>query len=102
MTPDERPQKKDAFLSFLTEGWVSVHLDARRVEPAPDVGHKVFGQKGDINVTDTRVTTFGLARRPAADFHTIVADLLCCAEHAVKIQIRKYRTDEAELHENDL
>lgn len=31
MTPDERPQKKDAFLSFLTEGWVSVHLDARRV-----------------------------------------------------------------------
>lgn len=28
--PDERPTKREAFLAFLQEGWVSVHLDARR------------------------------------------------------------------------
>ena len=30
MSPQERPSKRDAFLAFLGEGWVSVHLDARR------------------------------------------------------------------------
>lgn len=31
MNPDERPSKRDAFLAFYGEGWVSVHLDARRL-----------------------------------------------------------------------
>jgi stringent starvation protein B len=30
MNPDERPSKREAFLAFLREGWVSLHLDARR------------------------------------------------------------------------
>jgi stringent starvation protein B len=30
MKPEERPSKRDAFTAFLAEGWVSVHLDARR------------------------------------------------------------------------
>ncbi len=28
---DQRPTKREAFLAFLQEGWVSVHLDARRL-----------------------------------------------------------------------
>jgi stringent starvation protein B len=30
MNPDERPSKREAFLAFLRDGWVSLHLDARR------------------------------------------------------------------------
>ncbi len=44
MKPDERPSKKEAFAAFLKEGWVSVHLDARRpgVEP---VGPNCLGER---------------------------------------------------------
>jgi stringent starvation protein B len=41
MTSEERPSKRDAFLAFYGEGWVSVHLDARRL------GVKVPGEFGD-------------------------------------------------------
>jgi stringent starvation protein B len=30
MNPDERPSKREAFMAFLRDGWVSLHLDARR------------------------------------------------------------------------
>jgi stringent starvation protein B len=31
MNSEERPSKRDAFLAFYGDGWVSVHLDARRL-----------------------------------------------------------------------
>jgi stringent starvation protein B len=30
MNPDERPSKREAFAAFLRDGWVSLHIDARR------------------------------------------------------------------------
>jgi len=38
MDGSERPAKQEAFLTLLSEGWVALHLDARRpgvVVPAP-------------------------------------------------------------------
>ncbi|MCG5053641.1 MAG: hypothetical protein KA712_11825 [Myxococcales bacterium] len=30
MTPTDRPSKRDAFLTFLQDGWVTIYVDARR------------------------------------------------------------------------
>jgi stringent starvation protein B len=77
MNAHERPTKREAFLAFLAEGWVSLHLDARRpgvdVPPAfSDQAHLVL-QYGrdmpipipDLEVTDTGVVaTLSFARNP--------------------------------------
>lgn len=67
MKPDERPSKRDAFLAFLKEGWVSVHLDARRPGvnvPAAfnDNPHLVlqYGYDMKIPIPDLEVTDDGI------------------------------------------
>jgi stringent starvation protein B len=79
MTPDERPTKRDAFEAFLKEGWVSVHLDARR--PGVEVptalatnphlvlqyGHNMPLPIPDLMVTDAGIrATLSFARAPFA------------------------------------
>lgn len=81
MSPDERPSKRDAFQAFLREGWVSLHLDARR--PGVDVPtsfssepHLVlqYGQDMPIPIPDLAVTergvtaTLSFARTPHKTF----------------------------------
>jgi stringent starvation protein B len=68
MKPDERPTKRDAFLSFLGEGWVSVHLDARRSGvKVPDelagTRHLVlqYGRSMPIPIPDLRVDEEGVS-----------------------------------------
>jgi stringent starvation protein B len=67
MNPDERPSKRDAFLAFLAEGWVSLHLDARRtgVEVPPAfAGHAhlvlQYGRDMPIPIPDLEVTEAGV------------------------------------------
>ncbi len=68
MNPDERPSKRGAFLSFLREGWVSLHLDARHlgVEVPPalsDQPHLVlqYGRNMPIPIPDLEVTEGGVS-----------------------------------------
>jgi stringent starvation protein B len=67
MNPEERPSKRDAFLAFFGEGWVSIHLDARRdgVEVPDEFGdnrHLVlqYGQNMPIPIPDLDVTEKGV------------------------------------------
>jgi stringent starvation protein B len=68
MNPDERPSKRDAFTAFLREGWVSLHLDARRagVVVPPSFGtepHLVlqYGRNMPIPIPDLEVTDEGVS-----------------------------------------
>jgi stringent starvation protein B len=68
MNPDERPSKRDAFTAFLREGWVSLHLDARRagVVVPPSFGtepHLVlqYGRNMPIPIPDLDVTDEGVS-----------------------------------------
>jgi stringent starvation protein B len=68
MNPDERPSKRDAFTAFLREGWVSLHLDARRagvvVPPSfASEPHLVlqYGRNMPIPIPDLEVTDDGVS-----------------------------------------
>ncbi len=68
MNPDERPSKRDAFLAFFKEGWVSVHLDARRpgVAVPPELSenpHLVlqYGRDMPLPIQDLEVTDAGIS-----------------------------------------
>jgi stringent starvation protein B len=68
MNPEERPSKRDAFAAFLREGWVSLHLDARRpgvvVPPAfSSEPHLVlqYGRNMPIPIPDLEVTDEGVS-----------------------------------------
>jgi stringent starvation protein B len=68
MNPDERPSKRDAFTAFLREGWVSLHLDARRtgviVPPSfATEPHLVlqYGRNMPIPIPDLEVTDEGVS-----------------------------------------
>jgi stringent starvation protein B len=68
MNADERPSKREAFLAFLREGWVSLHLDARRSGVAvPDSfaaePHLVlqYGRNMPIPIPDLDVTDQGVS-----------------------------------------
>lgn len=68
MNADERPSKRDAFSAFLREGWVSLHLDARRlgvaVPPAfATEPHLVlqYGRNMPIPIPDLEVTDEGVS-----------------------------------------
>src|SRR3954447_9571237 len=68
MNPDERPSKRDAFTAFLREGWVSLHLDARRagVSVPPSFAtepHLVlqYGRNMPIPIPDLEVTEDGVS-----------------------------------------
>jgi stringent starvation protein B len=67
MNPDERPSKREAFLTFLREGWVSLHLDARRPGVAVPASfaaepHLVlqYGRNMPIPIPDLDVTELGV------------------------------------------
>jgi stringent starvation protein B len=67
MNSGERPSKRDAFIAFLQEGWVSLHLDARRggvaVPPAfAGEPHLVlqYGRNMPIPIPDLEVTDDGV------------------------------------------
>jgi stringent starvation protein B len=81
MTPEERPSKRDAFLAFYAEGWVSVHLDARRAGvdvPADfnDNRHLVlqYGRDMPVAIPDLTVdddgirATLSFSRTPHSTF----------------------------------
>jgi stringent starvation protein B len=68
MNSGERPSKRDAFIAFLREGWVSLHLDARRtgvvVPPAfASEPHLVlqYGRNMPIPIPDLEVTEDGVS-----------------------------------------
>lgn len=68
MTADERPSKRDAFVAFLRDGWVSLHLDARRpgVVVPPDFSkepHLVlqYGRNMPIPIPDLEITDDGVS-----------------------------------------
>jgi len=68
MNSGERPSKRDAFSAFLREGWVSLHLDARRagvVVPASFATepHLVlqYGRNMPIPIPDLEVTDDGVS-----------------------------------------
>lgn len=68
MNPDERPSKRDAFSAFLREGWVSLHLDARRAGVAvpptfANEPHLVlqYGRNMPIPIPDLEVTDDGVS-----------------------------------------
>jgi stringent starvation protein B len=68
MNPDERPSKRDAFTAFLREGWVSLHLDARRagVVVPPTFAtepHLVlqYGRNMPIPIPDLEITDDGVS-----------------------------------------
>jgi stringent starvation protein B len=67
MNPDERPSKRDAFNAFFGEGWVSIHLDARRdgvKVPDEHNGNRhlvlQYGQNMPIPIPDLRVDDLGI------------------------------------------
>ena len=67
MNPEERPSKRDAFLAFYAEGWVSVHIDARRdgVKVPPDFTdnrHLVlqYGRDMPVAIPDLSVDDDGI------------------------------------------
>jgi stringent starvation protein B len=64
----ERPSKQEAFLTLLSEGWVSLHLDARRpgvVVPAPfsSQTHLLlqYGRSMPVPIPDLEVTDAGVS-----------------------------------------
>jgi len=68
MDGSERPSKQEAFLTLLSEGWVSLHLDARRpgvVVPAPFSlqAHLVlqYGRSMPVPIPDLEVTAAGVS-----------------------------------------
>jgi stringent starvation protein B len=68
MNSGERPSKRDAFTAFLREGWVSLHLDARRsgVVVPPSFAtepHLVlqYGRNMPIPIPDLEVTDDGVS-----------------------------------------
>src|SRR5688572_13439701 len=68
MQPEERPSKRDAFLAFLAEGWVSIHLDARRPgvrvpEVLGENRHLVlqYGRNMPISIPDLEVSEEGVS-----------------------------------------
>jgi stringent starvation protein B len=68
MDDSERPSKQKSFLSMLTEGWVSLHLDARRpgvVVPGPFASHPhlvlQYGRNMPIPIPDLEVTEAGVS-----------------------------------------
>ena len=68
MDGSERPSKQEAFLTLLSEGWVALHLDARRsgvVVPAPfsSQAHLVlqYGRGMPISIPDLEVTAAGVS-----------------------------------------
>jgi stringent starvation protein B len=68
MDDSERPSKQEAFLTMLSEGWVSLHLDARRqgvVVPAPfaSQAHMVlqYGRSMPVPIPDLEVTVAGVS-----------------------------------------
>lgn len=68
MDGSEKPSKQDAFLTLLSEGWVSLHLDARRpgvVVPAPfsSQTHLVlqYGRSMPSPIPDLEVTAAGVS-----------------------------------------
>jgi stringent starvation protein B len=68
MDDSERPSKQEAFLTLLSEGWVSLHLDARRagvVVPAPfaSQAHLVlqYGRSMPIPIPDLEATAAGVS-----------------------------------------
>ena len=68
MDGSERPSKQEAFLTLLSEGWVSLHLDARRpgvVVPAPfaSQAHLVlqYGRSMPVPIPDLEVTAAGVS-----------------------------------------
>jgi len=68
MDGSERPSKQTAFLSLLNEGWVSLHLDARRpgvVVPDPFSSHAhlvlQYGRNMPVPIPDLEVTAAGVS-----------------------------------------
>jgi stringent starvation protein B len=68
MDDSERPSKQKTFLSMLTEGWVSLHLDARRpgvVVPAPFSSHPhlvlQYGKNMPVPIPDLEATEAGVS-----------------------------------------
>ncbi|HEX7598587.1 MAG TPA: ClpXP protease specificity-enhancing factor SspB [Polyangia bacterium] len=68
MDDSERPSKQEVFLTMLSEGWVSLHLDARRqgvVVPAPfsSQAHMVlqYGRSMPVPIPDLEVTAAGVS-----------------------------------------
>jgi stringent starvation protein B len=67
MNSGERPSKRDAFTAFLREGWVSLHLDARRAgvqvpQAFATEPHLVlqYGRNMPIPIPDLEVTDDGV------------------------------------------
>jgi stringent starvation protein B len=67
MNPDERPSKRDAFNAFFGEGWVSIHLDARREGvqvPGEHTSNRhlvlQYGQNMPIPIPDLQVDDLGI------------------------------------------
>ena len=68
MDVSERPSKQEAFLTLLSEGWVALHLDARRpgvVVPAPFSSQAQlvlqYGRSMPIPIPDLEVTAAGVS-----------------------------------------
>jgi stringent starvation protein B len=68
MDGSERPSKQEAFLTLLSEGWVALHLDARRpgvVVPAPFSSQAQlvlqYGRSMPIPIPDLEVTAAGVS-----------------------------------------
>ena len=68
MDGSERPSKQEAFLTLLSEGWVALHLDARRpgvVVPAPFSSQAQlvlqYGCSMPIPIPDLEVTAAGVS-----------------------------------------
>ncbi len=68
MDDSERPSKQKTFLSMMSEGWVSLHLDARRpgvVVPGPFASHPhlvlQYGRNMPIPIPDLEVTEAGVS-----------------------------------------
>jgi stringent starvation protein B len=68
MEASERPSKQEAFAALLNEGWVSLHIDARRpgvVVPTPfsSQAHLVlqYGRNMPMPIPDLEVTPAGIS-----------------------------------------
>jgi stringent starvation protein B len=68
MEASERPSKQEAFAALLNEGWVSLHIDARRpgvVVPTPfsSQAHLIlqYGRNMPLPIPDLEVTPAGIS-----------------------------------------
>jgi stringent starvation protein B len=68
MDDSERPSKQKTFLSMISDGWVSLHLDARRpgvVVPGPFASHPhlvlQYGRNMPVPIHDLEVTEAGVS-----------------------------------------